>query len=561
MLKFKFVAAVLFPALSLFSWAPAHAVEAQAPDQAFIGHMQVRIQALRSRQSIRSAGQQLSNRRDLVYVYDRTGYQAIWTTKQGWNRNARRMLDYLHELPRHGLSPEIYHYKTLQELSLQNTLASRVHSELLLSDASLSLGSDLARGASTRYSSMAKGRRLLLRLKPSDDPGHEFDALLPQHEDYWRLTAALRNLLASATEDSSLPRLNGEGLLRATSHDAEVAILRERLIHAGFVSTDESTTEPNYFSEELKQALSAFQASRGLDDDGILGPGSRAALNQGTTELVAVLSANLERWRQLSPDYGEHHIRVNTAAQQLEYVHAGKTALKMSVIVGRSQRQTPSLQSAIREIVFNPYWEVPTRIAVRDKLPVIRKNPGYLEEKNFIVRESWAPNAAILDPSTIDWENVTAKNFAFRISQKPGPDNALGAVKFLFPNDYTVYLHDTSAPELFDESQRLFSSGCVRLSKPMELAEQLLAHHGSKQMAIDPTAEDQRVYLEQAVPVHLEYWTAWVDDNGELQHRSDVYQRDESILTALNQNGSLPNAEALIAQIKAQKTQLASHQP
>lgn len=529
----------------------------------FISHMQTKVQAMRVKNSQSAAGVLLHNRAELVHVYDRKGYTSIWSEQDGWNNSALRMMDYLSELPRHGLDPDNYHYAALTQLLNQVTLAHRIHADLLLSDAFISLATDLSQGATSRYADSAKARRLLLRLRPSADPSHEFDALLPSSSDYWALTAALKQRLNNP-EDFSVSQLPGNTLLKPGLRSADVTALRDRLVHSGDLSIDAETAEaidPTLFSQDLSAALGRFQQRHGLDSDGMLGPVTRAALNRDNFEAIEMISLNLERWRQLKPQYADSHVRVNIAAQELAYIHQGRKELSMKVIAGRTSRPTPTTSSAIREIVFNPYWNVPTRIATVDKLPQIRQNPHYLTERGFSVRASWEMGAEELDPNSIDWNQVTRRNFSYFLRQDPGPQNALGQVKFLFPNDYSVYLHDTPGKNLFDRGQRLFSSGCIRLDQPMALAEALLRNHTDEQPAspvhAQSYANNQSIRLLEPVSVHLEYWTAWVDDQGQLQLRNDVYQRDQQVLTALRETGAFRTATRLAALSQQADVQLA----
>ena len=555
-------AAVL--ALGLFASGWSHSALAQQAHEtaSFVNHMQTKIQALRVRSSQAAAGELLRNPRDLVHVYDRKGYTSIWSDQQQWHRNAHRMMNYMRELPRHGLDPHNYHFASLQQLLNQVSLANRIHADLLLSDAFISLATDLKHGAALHQQSTLQARQLLLRLKPSLDPSREFDALLPSEDDYWALSSALKQLLQSQHQ-SEFETLDGDKLLSPGQRDEEVLALRRRLQKEFDLPELASSEEADLFDPQLSEALKLFQHRNGLEADGLLGPSTRAVLNRGHVQMIQTLSLNLERWRQLAPRYGDSHIRVNVAAQELAYVHQGQTELRMKVIAGKTSRPTPSTHSRIREIVFNPYWNVPTRIAVRDKLPQIKSDPEYLLERGFSVRTSWAMDAEEFDPMSIDWEQVNASNFNYYLRQDPGPKNALGAVKFLFPNDYSVYLHDTPTKDLFERGRRLFSSGCVRLDQPMALAQALLRNHSAElspeELQASDFADNHSVILDEAVEVHLEYWTAWVDHNGDLKIRPDAYQRDPAVLASLRDKGAYRGATQLASLSQQQSIQLAAN--
>jgi murein L,D-transpeptidase YcbB/YkuD len=207
--------------------------------------------------------------------------------------------------------------------------------------------------------------------------------------------------------------------------------------------------------------------------------------------------------------------------------------MRKPVIVGRDYRRTPVFSDKIRYLVFNPTWTVPFSIASKDILPNIQKDSEYLTQFNFKVYDR---NQTLIDPATVNWKDVTRKNFPYRLVQMPGPKNALGQVKFMFPNEHDVYLHDTSAPDLFNKKDRAFSSGCVRVSEPLELAAWLQKENGINRADIDSiiaTGEPKTMFLKKPIPVHIEYWTGWVDSKGETHFRADIYQRDPLLTAAL----------------------------
>lgn len=552
----KAISGLILGSLLLAGSAQASNSDAQA---SFVSHMQLKIQALRSGSSTRTAGMTLRNRHTLVRTYDRTGYAAIWTSPQGWQTNGQRMFDYLAALPRHGLDPSNYHYNTLKSLRDDDSLAGRIHGDLLLSDAFISLVSDLARGAARSNSLGSRAQSLLLRLKPTDDPAREFDGLLPQHPEYWSLSQALHQLLSNDEGAEQAP-LQANRMIKPGDHHPMIAELRERLTRSGDYQPTHTSETGTQLGPRLAAAVAQFQARNGLDDDGIVGPSTLAALNRSRADVIDTLSLNLERWRQAPASFGDSHVRVNIAGQSLEYHHANKPSLRMKVIVGRRDRQTPTTSSEINEVVFNPDWTVPQRIAVVDKLPLIKRDPNYLLERGYTLSAGWSSDAAKVDPLSVDWSQINRNNFPFVLRQQPGPNNALGQVKFLFPNDYAVYLHDTPTRNLFDRGERLFSSGCVRLDQPMALAQALLRDHADGAWADYANSDQTRhVRLSNRVPVHLQYWTAWVDRDGSLQLRNDVYQRDREVLNALRDRGAYNSASQLATLYQGeQTTQLAS---
>jgi murein L,D-transpeptidase YcbB/YkuD len=209
----------------------------------------------------------------------------------------------------------------------------------------------------------------------------------------------------------------------------------------------------------------------------------------------------------------------------------------MRVVTGQAYRQTPVFSDQISYLVLNPYWHVPHSIAVKDKLPDFQRDPSLVSRLGYEVFRGWGADATPIDPSTIDWSALSASTFPYRLRQRPGPQNALGQIKFMFPNAHSVYLHDTPSRYLFDRATRSFSSGCIRVEHPLDLAVTLLRHNEGwtreRLRAATRGDTERTVMLAQKVPVHLLYWTAWAEANGPVQFRRDVYDRDGAVRSAL----------------------------
>jgi murein L,D-transpeptidase YcbB/YkuD len=210
----------------------------------------------------------------------------------------------------------------------------------------------------------------------------------------------------------------------------------------------------------------------------------------------------------------------------------------MRVVTGRPYRHTPVFSGTMTYLEINPYWHIPPSIARKDILPKITKNPDYLAEQGIRVFESWKSGAEEIDPDAVDWSKINPKTFPYKLRQDPGPRNALGRIKFMFPNRFSVYLHDTPDKSLFDQTRRTFSSGCVRVDRPMDLADFVLDGdplwtRDALQAAIE-SGETRTIRLPRSLPVHILYWTAWIDEEGRIQFRKDVYGRDKLLREALN---------------------------
>jgi murein L,D-transpeptidase YcbB/YkuD len=232
---------------------------------------------------------------------------------------------------------------------------------------------------------------------------------------------------------------------------------------------------------------------------------------------------------------------VNIADQSLKLMDNGKEALGMRVVVGKPYWSTPVFSATMTYLVINPYWNVPPGIARKETIPKTRRNPNYLRENNLKIITGWGADLREINPSAIDWQTVSYRRFPYRFRQDPGPENSLGRVKFMFPNKFHVYLHDTPSRNLFQKIGRAFSHGCIRVEKPIELAEYLLQDTEWNRARIEAETEkrtEKVIRIPQPIPVRIFYWTAWVDEDGVTQFRPDIYKRDEELKRALRETPS-----------------------
>lgn len=488
----------------------------------------------------------------LPAVYEERGYRPVWIDQGALSQLAKTYLSALREVDRDGLRPANYH------LDLIETLLARVERagaasrqpvlgdlDLLLTDSFLILGAHLVSGcvnpetfdpewiAARREVDLAGVLKEVLaagRLRES------LDALLPNHEGYFRLRDALARyrVIDSA---GGWPMVPEGPALRLGDESDRVVPLTTRLAATGDLRLEHAS--PNRFDEGIEAGVRRFQARHGLDADGVAGAMTLAAMNVPTAVRVRQIELNLERWRWLPQDLGRRHVLVNIPDFRLDLVEDGRSILTMAAIVGRPYRRTPVFSDQIRYLVLNPFWEVPPMLAVQDKLPLIRKDPDYISREGFRVFRGWGEGREEIDPNAIDWTSVPGRGFPYRLRQDPGPQNALGQIKFMFPNRFNVYLHDTPARELFAKTSRDFSSGCIRIEKPLDLALALLSHNPawtreSLTVALRDS-RDRTVLLPRPVPVHLLYWTTWAEEDGTVQFRSDIYDRDRRLEEVLRQ--------------------------
>jgi murein L,D-transpeptidase YcbB/YkuD len=493
----------------------------------------------------------------LPRFYYRRGFQPAWITDDGRLSQAMILVNAIHEARSEGLRPADYHLGTIEALVAQirynkargmpleaNDLADL---DFLLTDAFLIYGSHLLKGRvnpETIHSEwFVKNRdadlpQVLQSALDADQINRALESLRPQHAGYIRLKRALMQYRDILQKEglAALPR--GPTLQRG-DQGMRVASLRSRLTASGDLDGILAMDDEDLFNEILELAVHGFQRRHGLRVDGIVGPATLKALNVPMEERVRQIELNLERWRWLPHDFGHRYILVNAANFKLDVVENGRIIMTMRIVVGRRFWHTPVFSGQMTYLELNPYWHVPQKIASMDLLPKIKEDPNYLTRQNIRVFQSWDARAPEIQPESVDWTQITEENLFFKLRQEPGPKNALGRVKFMFPNKFGVYIHDTPAKGLFQRLRRDFSAGCIRIEKPFELLAYLLRSDPrwtrEKIIAAINSRETQIVPLPEPIPVHLLYWTAWVDESGKVHFREDIYGRDKPLDEALNE--------------------------
>ncbi|RRD00442.1 L,D-transpeptidase family protein [Amphritea balenae] len=346
------------------------------------------------------------------------------------------------------------------------------------------------------------------------------------------------------------PQLAEGPLLREGDRNPQIATLRQQLFLLGdYPRLTTLTRDSQRFDQTLTLALKRFQQRHGAKVDGILGPDSRSMLNVPPIQRINQLIVNQYRIKAFSETAGQRYLQVNIPEFRLRFINGGEVLLQMKTIVGRKKRKTPVFTTEIQALILNPSWTVPKSIAWKDIIPVWMQKPNYPERLNLQVARGWGEQRELLNSSEIDPESMyLGRNYTY-FWEAPGPDNTLGRLKFMSRSRYAIYLHDTSAPGLFNEPHRAFSSGCIRVEKAQLLAERLLEVDSPQQSGLLTemlaTTETGEIHLRQPVAVHMTYWTAWIDQSGVLNFRNDIYKRDSWELTQLT--GSAQN-EAMVPQ-------------
>jgi murein L,D-transpeptidase YcbB/YkuD len=520
--------------------------------------IRTRIEAAGVVTELRAGGEPVYASLVLPKFYERRLYRPAWSDERGPTPLADDLVGALRRADLEGLRSEDYHLKGIEAALAAARAAAKAgptpasdrwaELDLLLTDAFLVYGAHLLAGRvnpETLSPEWVSNRRsadiavvLEAALASEDIPG-ALETLVPPQYGYRRLREALardREVAAAG----GWPIIPDGATLRLADRGGPVAALRARLRFEddlGGGGKPEEQSDTALFDDEVERAVKMFQQRHGLAADGVVSAETRAELNVPAQRRVEQLELNLERWRWLPKDLGRRHIIVNIAAYELEVVDRDSVVLSMRVVVGRPFDRTPVLSDTMRYLVLNPYWHVPSNIAVDELLPKVRRDASYLARYKLRVFPSSGADAREIDPRTVNWWAITPAHFPFQLRQDPGPRNALGRIKFMFLNKYHVYLHDTPARPLFEETQRDFSHGCIRIEHPIELAVYLLRQdprwsRDTLLSALDD-AVDRTVPLPEPMPIHLLYWTAWADMDGTIQFRRDIHGRDAPLLRAL----------------------------
>ena len=494
----------------------------------------------------------------LIPFYARRDYRAAWLNAGGKPLPvADKLLKNLGQAEREGLRSTDYPiarlrklYEALQQDTAVPTVGQLADFDLLFTDTFLTYGSHLLSGRlpprkiDPDWTIKPRSRDLaevLERALANDTLVESLQALAPQGKGYAQLREILQRY-RTIEQAGGWPVVGSAKGAKGSSAER----LRSRLQASGDLSKGQEQSGKSVTQDKsLANALRRFQRRHGLRETGTLNTATIAALNVPVSERIRRVELNMERWRWLPDDFGPRYILVNIPSFKMGVFENGEQVMESKVVVGRQERQTPTFTANMAYLVLSPKWYVPRSIAVKDKLPQLKRNPYALKGQKIRIYNSAGQE---IDPGSINWRAVSASSFRYQLRQDAGPRNALGGIKFMFPNPYSIYLHDTPSRELFSRNQRTYSSGCIRISNPVELADYLLKHDpkwNKTTIKTAATSGKQRVVrLPEEVPVYLLYWTAWVDDEGLLNFRDDIYKRDQPMVRALYQKGKVRGGDA-----------------
>lgn len=471
---------------------------------------------------------------DLQAFYTQREHAPAWVDNRRPTGRAADAIAVLNTARRHGYDAADYGAADLLAMSQEveqidkespKRLEHNAQFDVRLTAGLLALGRDVAIGRvkDPKWKSRREAPDFVAALTTvaNADAADWIDAVRPPHAEYEKLAEAL-DALHGQKEKGGWPVV--PGVARPGASGPAVAALRQRLAMSGQFKGDPAAGTA--YDADVEAAVRAFQELHGIKATGILDKATLAAMNVPLETRMRQVALNLQRWRWMPDALGERHFMVNIPNFHVYAREQGKTVMDIRVVVGKVGNNTPLFSDEMESVVFSPYWNIPDSIAQGETLPAIARDPNYLARQNMeIVRTSGEK----VDPSEVDWNDPEAlKGYSFR--QRPGAGNALGHVKFLFPNPHNVYLHDTPADNLFGKPTRAFSHGCIRVEEPEQLAKYVLSGYAEWDEASIGEAMhsgvEKHVKLREKIPVHIVYFTSWVDENGGLHFQPDIYGYD-----------------------------------
>jgi murein L,D-transpeptidase YcbB/YkuD len=504
-----------------------------------------KVEQVTSKGGLQIEGAQIASVTVLPELYEKNGFQRLWTNPQ----NVEDLFNAIKTIDADGLHPEDYHFPEIEKMRARidpNTSSDPgllADYDLLLTDSLIRLGYHLIFGKVDpedhhphwNLAVEIDDERPVIYIQEILDAGNlakAIEELRPQHIIYDRFKSALKKYRDFQANGGWEPVPAGPAL-KEGMQDGRVLPLRKRLKITGDLTTESPDTEA--FDDQLEKAVMGFQRRHHLTVDGAVGKQTLEALNVPVEDRIDQIRINLERLRWVLHAISGKFVIADIAGFEVFVYKDNETIWTSRVQVGRPYRQTPVFKATITYMELNPTWTVPPGILAKDILPAVKKDPNYLKNRNIRVIDR---SGKVINQDTIDWSKYSGRNFPYQLRQDPGPNNAMGLIKIMFPNKHLVFIHDTPSRSLFERTDRTFSSGCIRTEKPFELAEILLDNPAkwnqeSFKRIID-SGQTQTVRLPEPVPVLLFYWTAAMEPDGSVRFKKDPYKRDAEVLEGLN---------------------------
>ncbi len=501
--------------------------------------VRVEVEHLRVSGQLSIRGIDIASGAILSEFYERRDFRPAWNKFEPIDS----LLAAIEASAEQGLVPSDYHVNEVREarVAMASNLTDRQRAaiDILFTDSLMRLGYHFRFGKVNPYTLDTQWN--FTRERDTRDPvgvmQQAIDAadivgtlreLFPRIPVYDRLRAALARYrdIAASGGWSEIP--DGPTLKPGAS-DFRLNQIASRLQKSGDLPASNATFET--YNKALEQGIQRFQYRHGLAEDGVLGPATLAALNVSVENKLSRLRVSLERARWVAHSVANKQIVVNIAGFSAYLWENDELVWQTRVQVGRRYHKTPVFLDEMKYVVLNPTWTVPYSIATKEMLPKIKRQADYFETRDFDIKDR---DGNLVDHRDVDWSQLSRGNFGYTFVQRAGPNNALGLVKFIFPNKHAVYLHDTPSKYLFEQAERAFSHGCIRIDRPLELAEILLRDKGWDRERIDANKETKTVFLSTPLPVLIMYWTAEVTLDGTARFFDDIYDRDEGVLSALN---------------------------
>ena len=504
-----------------------------------------RIEGEEINSSVSAAGTILFSQTELPKFYTNRDYELAWTDK----KNRDDLLESIESAYEEGLSPEDYHVNRIIDLLSKSKYKKmndidRVELDLLMTDALILYASHLISGK-VEQSKLRSKWDIDLNQRPKNidslltvtlhnkEVKPALERVKPQHFIYKLMKYNLKEY--RALEKNGAWSKIGEGeSLKKGMEDKRILQIREYLLITKDLKANNSENDSLY-DEALEAAVKKFQIRHNLTSDGVIGKGTLEQMNVPVADRIEMIRLNLERMRWVFHQPDDDFLLVNIAGFHVRRFRNRKEVFSSRVIVGKYHKESPIFKGVMTYIVMNPTWTLPYSIATHETLPKLKKDPGYLSAKHMEIMDR---NGTILNPDNIDFNQYSSGNFPFIVRQKAGPWNALGQVKFIFPNKYAVYLHDTPSRGLFNQQDRAFSHGCIRTESKWELMMSLMDDENVWNMdkinEILESGETTTINLPKPINIYIMYWTSRVDQENNLYFMKDVYKRDNAVIKALN---------------------------